>query len=217
MAKSEWNEQAIRDKIRSGHLPALQGDLFTQKKTPSIHVGLAKQSEIKIELTFVIPAMKDKEGNILDPIAKQSVRSTIIPRFKDIGKRIENVLHYPLNKLMVHHYQPQIIVDWEKHIKKHIYEQLPITFKMWEQEVEIKEIIFVFKALKSFRKKDKEYINAGNFIKKTTKSDIDNLSKAVYDAMEGIIYKNDSLIWKEGGRLKLYGKEPFIKIILQGK
>lgn len=48
---------------------------------------------------------------------------------------------------------------------------------------------------------------------KTSVPDLDNLEKAALDAMNGVIYRDDSLIVEKTSR-KQYGDEPFVEIIV---
>jgi len=52
---------------------------------------------------------------------------------------------------------------------------------------------------------------------KTTKPDLDNLEKMLWDAMEGIVFINDSLICEKHNVIKTYGDTPGYSIILEGE
>ncbi len=76
---------------------------------------------------------------------------------------------------------------------------------------------YIFPALKKFTKAQMERINSGEFIPKTTRPDLpDNLKKLPLDAMSGVIYKDDSVIWKECLTSKVYGTGGMIIIKLKG-
>lgn len=46
------------------------------------------------------------------------------------------------------------------------------------------------------------------------KPDKDNIEKALLDSMEGIVFKNDCLVWDSHTK-KLYVEHPMIEIIVQ--
>ena len=64
---------------------------------------------------------------------------------------------------------------------------------------------------KSAKKYEKEGVDKGMFYGKTTKPDIDNLAKAVLDGMNGVVYRDDALIWRLGV-MKVYHKNDEIQI-----
>lgn len=59
-------------------------------------------------------------------------------------------------------------------------------------------------------------IEAGELVYKATKPDLtDNLNKGVFDALQGIIYANDSQIISMDDVKKIYGQRPRIDIELE--
>jgi Holliday junction resolvase RusA-like endonuclease len=114
-------------------------------------------------------------------------------------------------------YQPQKYKDRIKDYQSQMISQLPEGFEMFENQVIIEEMTFVFPALKKFNKSQMDIINGGEFIPKTTRPDLpDNLKKLPLDAMSGIIYKDDSVIWKECLTRKVYGTGGMIIVKLKG-
>lgn len=131
------------------------------------------------------------------PASKQSAK------FASIGGKIRS-------------YQPRDVVEKENNIAWQIKEQLPKDFTPTDKPVSVKELLFVFPALKSMTKKEKEFISQGFFSAKSTKPDLqDNLCKMLFDAMQGIVYINDSQIWQIEKSSKVYGLQPRIEFILE--
>ena len=134
-----------------------------------------------------------------NPIAKQSAR-------------------FGFNDKEIRSYQPAKIVQTKKSIQYQLQSQLPKGFKMFTKYVQIIECGFIFPYLKGHTKKQIAEMETGiktNF--KTTIPDLDNLQKMLFDAMQGIVFKNDSLIVMMDNVYKIYHKEPEIIIRLKGK
>ena len=55
-------------------------------------------------------------------------------------------------------------------------------------------IIYAFRRPKSLSKKERSEIDGGKTVPKTTKPDIDNLTKAILDALNGIAWKDDAQV-----------------------
>jgi len=55
-------------------------------------------------------------------------------------------------------------------------------------------IVYSFRRPKSLNKKERNEIDSGKSIPKTTKPDIDNLTKAILDALNGIAWKDDAQV-----------------------
>ena len=107
-------------------------------------------------------------------------------------------------------FQPQSNKNWKLTIKNEVYKQLPADWKILDSEPLWVEVSYVFPPLKSFKKADKEWIEAGNYISKDTKPDAnDNLNKGLYDALTGILWADDAKVaWPAA--VKVYGKNPGI-------
>lgn len=132
-----------------------------------------------------------------EPKAKQSAK------FAKIGKFMKS-------------YQPKAVVNAEANIKMQILEQLPKDFMLFTGNVAVKKLHYVFSPLKSFTKKKMALINSGEIVYKNTKPDLsDNLSKMLFDAMQGIIYDNDSRVISMDDVKKYYGNRPRIEIIIE--
>lgn len=55
-------------------------------------------------------------------------------------------------------------------------------------------IIYAFRRPQSLSKKERSEIDGGKTVPKTTKPDIDNLTKAILDALNGIVWKDDAQV-----------------------
>lgn len=129
-----------------------------------------------------------------EPKAKQSAK------FAKRGKFIKS-------------YQPKRVVNAEANIKMQILEQLPKDFELFTGNVVVDKLYYVFSPLKSFTKKKLELIESGKKVFKNTKPDLsDNLNKMLFDAMQGIVYDNDSRVVGMNKVMKFYGNRPRIEI-----
>ena len=55
-------------------------------------------------------------------------------------------------------------------------------------------IVYAFRRPQSLSKKERNEIDGGKTVPKTTKPDIDNLTKAILDALNGIAWKDDAQV-----------------------
>jgi Holliday junction resolvase RusA-like endonuclease len=131
------------------------------------------------------------------PTPKQSARFRIIK-----GKKGD----------FVSSYQSKSVKDVAKIIALQIKPQLPKGFKLLDTPLAA-DIIFVFPPLKSFSKKKMEELESGKTIFKDTKPDNDNLQKALFDPMEGLVFTNDSRVCLTRCK-KIYGLVPRTEITL---
>ncbi|MCO5250748.1 MAG: RusA family crossover junction endodeoxyribonuclease [Candidatus Kapabacteria bacterium] len=90
-------------------------------------------------------------------------------------------------------YQTKEVIQNADNIRSQIVTQLPPSFKIIDSPVKV-ATVYIFPPLKSFTKKMKKYIENGGLIIKSTKPDLDNLEKAINDAMQGVVIVNDALI-----------------------
>jgi len=148
--------------------------------------------ELNMELKFTILGV---------PMSKQSARFRTLTR-KD-------------GKQMTMSYQPKHIVEGEKNIKYDIKSQLPESFTPFTGEVFIEKLIYYFPPTKALEKRVAR--NPERTFYKTTKPDLtDNLNKALFDAMQGIVYLNDSQICSLNNVSKVYDFKPRIEIVIVG-
>ena len=135
------------------------------------------------------------------PFSKQSSRSRIVQ-----GK----------GRAFVHHYQSAKVKQGERNITAMAVTQLPDGFEPFSGPVIVEDITFVFPPRKSEKKSTLSLIESGQMVYKTTKPDLtDNLQKGVFDALEGIVYLNDSQICEVQAVRKIYGKHPGIYMTIK--
>lgn len=116
-------------------------------------------------------------------------------------------------KQYIHSYQTKDIVEDERSKKIIIKEQLPEGFEIIQGAVIVSKLHYIFPPLKSFSKKTLEQIKQEYIIYKTTAPDLDsNLNKSLFDAMQGIVFLNDSQVCDINNLKKYYGFEPRTEI-----
>lgn len=148
-----------------------------------------------------------------EPVAKQSVRAN--PVYRKDG----NVQTYMKNgklKALIRYHQPEKYEKLEREYRVSILSQLPKDFKMFENEVHITKLEFIFPALKSFTKRQMEMLYNREIIYHTHRPDVDNCRKLVFDSMTDLVYIDDSKICTENNVIKRYGLRPGILIELYG-
>ena len=85
---------------------------------------------------------------------------------------------------------------WQNSIAWQAKSQLPDDFKTWNDELYLRHIKFRLTKPKSVTSK-----------RPKTKPDFDNLLKAVLDALQGIVYTNDSRFTSGGGWEKIWATQ----------
>lgn len=166
-----------------------------------------------------------------EPIPKQSTRFMPESYFQD-GTHIcpytgvtlqhkkgdvKTVLMNGMVRCFVHAYTDSTLVTKTKEYQTMIKAQLPNDFKPFENEVHILSLDFVFTPLKSFSDKKLKAIESSAIVYKNTRPDqVDNLKKLPFDAMNGLIYKDDSIVVNEQNIRKYYGVNPGVFIKLKG-
>lgn len=131
------------------------------------------------------------------PQPKQSARFAMRP-----GKN---------GKSFIHKYQTQKVVENERNIAYDVKSQLPEDFLPFSEALKVK-VLFVFPPLKSFNKAKLNALSAGTMMYKITKPDLtDNLMKGTMDALNGIVYTDDSIIAEVESK-KIYGLVPRIEL-----
>lgn len=110
-------------------------------------------------------------------------------------------------------YQTKEVKEYQKWLRSEIIKQLPKNFKLLDGPLCAK-VLYVFPLLDSFSTKQINAISSGVIIYKDTKPDVvDNLNKALFDAMEKVVMVNDSRVADFSVR-KIYGLEPRTEIII---
>jgi len=102
-----------------------------------------------------------------------------------------------------HTYQPKKIADYKNDLKELVREQLPSGFCLIEANtpIFITKLHYVFEYPKSFSKKKRDSITY-----KVTKPDLhDNLNKALFDALEGVVWERDQNVVSINNLCKIYG------------
>lgn len=108
-------------------------------------------------------------------------------------------------------YQSKEVVQNERNIAFDVKSQLPQGFIPYSGALKVKAL-FVFPPLKSFTKAKMTAISSGSTLYKTTKPDLtDNLMKGTMDALNGIVFTDDSVIAKVESQ-KIYGMIPRIEL-----
>ena len=112
-----------------------------------------------------------------------------------------------------HAYTPKKTKDFEDAIRFEFMasncEQMPVYPKSRALEA---EILIGMKIPKSYSKK-KQALCRDRVIAPTKKPDIDNILKAIFDALNGLAYEDDSQIVKIVSE-KIYAKEPFVQVVI---
>lgn len=112
-------------------------------------------------------------------------------------------------------YQPKKINDYKSQIQQAVRKQLPdgfLAFKS-DSEIHITRLHYVFEYPKAFSKRKRD---SGKILYKYTKPDLhDNLNKALFDALEGIVWQRDQNVVSMDDVRKYYGKEDKIIIHIE--
>jgi Holliday junction resolvase RusA-like endonuclease len=98
---------------------------------------------------------------------------------------------------------------WKKAVSLMAASQLPSGFKPYAGAVVVTQLEFVFRVTTAIKKKFPDWED-GEPVYKSTKSDIDNLQKGLYDALAGIVYIRDQQIVQTQLFGKIYGTRPHI-------
>jgi len=113
-------------------------------------------------------------------------------------------------------YQTQTVKNEESNVKMQVIAQLPAGFAIAQGPIMVTKLHYVFSPPKKTTKRDMKAIEAGELVYKATKPDLtDNLNKGVFDALQGIIYTNDSQIISLDNVKKIYGLRPRVEIELE--
>ena len=107
-------------------------------------------------------------------------------------------------------YKPKKVKDYQNIIQILTVEQLSKDFNIIPSgsTIFVNYIEYVYAYPKSFSKKKKM-----EMVYKTTKPDLqDNLNKAFFDALEGLIYEQDQNIVEIKNMVKYFGPEDKIKV-----
>lgn len=159
---------------------------------------------MKIELAGGLVVLSNMSGvlnfNILgEPRPKQSFKFAI-RQLKSGGQYVSK-------------YQPDSVEADTFDILSQIVNQLPHGHIPWTGGVMV-QIQYLFSPPKTFTKTKMLELQSGAKLYKTTKPDLDNLEKMLFDAMQTRIYINDSQICSRFSE-KIYSLIPGIKVSLK--
>ena len=114
-----------------------------------------------------------------------------------------------------HTYQPKRITDYKKQVQEAVREQLPEGFCCIKADtpIAVTTLHYVFAYPKSMPKYKK---NSSYIQYKVTKPDLhDNLNKALFDALEGVLWERDQNVVAMDGVKKYYGESDGIILNIQ--
>ncbi|WP_185269446.1 RusA family crossover junction endodeoxyribonuclease [Chryseobacterium bernardetii] len=133
------------------------------------------------------------------PQPKQSVRSAGV---KTVS-----------GKIKIRHFQPDKVKRNERNIAFDVKSQLPNGFKPYVGPIAVKRLLYVFPPQKNWTKTKLQQLEEGSVFYRDVKPDLtDNLNKPLFDALQGIVYLNDSQVVKMNDVSKIYGLVPRIEI-----
>lgn len=108
-------------------------------------------------------------------------------------------------------YDPKKSRDFKRDVKKIAQEHVPERLLTGPVVLEVK----VFRPIpKSFSQKKRAAALAG-LVRPTTKPDLKNYIAGVEDALEKVIYENDSQIVSYGDSGKWYGDPPRVEVVIR--
>jgi len=113
-----------------------------------------------------------------------------------------------------YHKDPEVEI-YERDLKDQAFFQT-LNHTPWEGPLVIEYIIYTFPHLKRYSKKQREFFQRSGDLYKTTCPDLgDNLQKPLLDALQGIVYQNDSQICLIKNIKKVFGNETGIEIFIR--
>jgi Holliday junction resolvase RusA-like endonuclease len=138
-----------------------------------------------------------------EPKPKQSTRFSTTPYIDKKG-----------NKRFA--YQDPEVKARENTIAWTAVQQLPKGFIPWDCGVMVVRALYVFPIPSSMSKIEKMRIQAGELLYKTSKPDLsDNISKGFFDALQNILFTNDSRVCHIKEAMKIYGTNPRAEFIFE--
>lgn len=142
-----------------------------------------------------------------NPVPKQSMRSRIAYNATTIGFTFDKK---PIRQPFVHNHPDPILVKYAEALEMQIRQQIEDDYpgmEPFKKEIHCTRFEAIFHYTADFSKKELEQAESGDKIFfKTTKPDIDNLEKMVWDVMEHAgVFINDSQICSHSAVTKRYG------------
>ena len=107
-------------------------------------------------------------------------------------------------------YKPKKVLDYQKYVRTLIENQLPKDFNIIPAgcPIKVNYVEYIYAYPKTMAKKRRILKTP-----KTTKPDLqDNLNKAFFDALEGLIYEQDQNIVEINNMAKYYGPDDKIRV-----
>ena len=112
---------------------------------------------------------------------------------------------------MGHTYTPKETQEYEKSIRNVVKEQMTERYAKWAYI----KMDFNYALPKSATKKQKQMVDIAPVIH-TKRPDLDNLQKSVLDALNGILWEDDAIVWAIVAQ-KHYDKADHILIQIEGE
>ena len=153
-----------------------------------------------------------------EPKSKQSMRTAVAMKN---GEPVAKLTAKGKKSFKIHTFQDKKTESNELWIKWNIAGQLPFGFKLFTGPIIIHKLHYIFSYTLAATKRHNKQLQRTDFRKmepiyKTTKPDVpDNLNKMVFDAMEKLVYLNDSQVIGIDNLRKYYGLQPKIIIELE--
>lgn len=153
-----------------------------------------------------------KAGVCQDVISASRQTISFSVRTKPVPKARARVTTRRIGKRVVAHaYTPKTTADFEMTVRTAALRAMigiePLTGALFAR------IDCVLPIPASWPLRKREAARVGS-IYPTSKPDLDNLKKAVLDAMNGVVYKDDSQVVSDAGE-KRYGDEPRVDVFIQ--
>ena len=107
-------------------------------------------------------------------------------------------------------YTPEATANYETLVRLSFVQENP-NFKTIEKDIPLTCIITIYKGIPKSVSKKKKTMMLNEVIRPTSKPDIDNSVKSIFDALNGVAYHDDSQIVDLSVR-KVYGETPKVEV-----
>ena len=114
-----------------------------------------------------------------------------------------------------HAYTPQKTKDFEDAIRFEFIASNCEPMPVYKREQSIKASVLIGVSIPKSYSKKKQALCRDGIIVPAKKPDVDNILKAVFDALQGYAYEDDSQIVVIHSE-KMYSVEPFVEVVLDG-
>lgn len=144
------------------------------------------------------------------PGTKQAMR--VSPIFDGQGKAVTKLTSGGKTSVMLRKFQDEKTINNANFIRWCIRGQLPYGWQLWDGAIIVRQLDYIFYPPKNLTKR----VAAGEFIYVQTKPDLtDNLNKLLFDAMNQLVYVDDSQIVHLLECRKFYGLQPKTVIVME--